>query len=282
MNPPEWPGQNPPPGQPGYPPPPPGQPGYSPQGPYGQPYGGPPPPGFPPPGPPRPPSGSGPLIPLMIIGGVILVVIVAVGAFFVLRDDGKKDNPPVVLPSTSGGYPSPTESPSSSTSQSATTSDMSTILKPTVSTAAGTTYTRAGIIRTGSCASRAGSDLAKALVGHSCVQDMQSALYSNPDRSVVTVVSILKFADATNAQAVNDKTSDGADPTLLLPPSGSGLPALSRNPSSWTRSWTKGSYVIYSQGYYASGKDAGERNGTVYTTSGELGIEIANVIMWAN
>jgi len=230
--------------------------------------------------PPRPPSGSGPLIPLMIIGGVIVVIIVAIGAFFVLKDDGKKDNPPVVLPSTSGGYPSPSASPS--TSQSATTSDLSTILKPTVSTAAGTTYTRAGIIRTGSCSSRAGADLTKALVGHSCIQDMQSALYSNPDRTVVTVVSILKFADATNAQAVNDKTSEGADPTLLLPPSGSGLPALSRNPSSWTRSWTKGSYVIYSQGYYANGKDAGERNGTVYTTSGELGIEIANVIMWAN
>jgi hypothetical protein len=275
MNPPEWPGQN---------PPPPGHPGsgYPPQGPYGQsPYGAPPPPGFPPPPhqpPRRPPSGGGPLIPLMIIGGVLVVIIVAVGAFFVLKGDDKKDNPPVVLPSSSSGFPSVTPS----TSQSATTADMSTILKPTVNTAAGTTFTRAGIIRTGSCTSRAGSDLAKALVGHACTQDMQSALYSNPDRTIVTVVSILKFADATSAQAVNDKTSEGADPTLLLPPSGSGLPALSRNPSSWTRSWSKGSYVIYSQGYYANGKDAGERNGPVYTTSGELGIEIANVIMWSN
>ncbi|MEU5876594.1 hypothetical protein [Spirillospora sp. NPDC047279] len=241
--------------------------------PYGQPAYGPGPGGYPPP-PPRPPSGGGPLIPLLIIGAVLVVIVVAAGAFVVLSADD--DDPPVTLPTPTTGVPTPT------TSQSATTEDLSTILKTTVSTAGGTTFTRAGGIRSGSCVARAGAELQRALRTNSCSQDMQSALYTNPSRQIVTVVSVLRFADSSAAAAVNDETSEGADPTLLLPPSGSGLPTLSRNPSSWTRSWTRGQFVIYSQGYWASGSDAGERNGTVYTTSGELGIEIANVISWSN
>ncbi|MFG2006604.1 hypothetical protein ACGFNU_46405 [Spirillospora sp. NPDC048911] len=243
------------------------------------PYGQPPPygagPGGYPPPPQRPPSGGGPLIPLLIIGAVLVVIVVAVGAFVVLSSDDKA-NKPITFSPTATAPSSP------SASQSATTQDLSTILKPTVSTTAGTLYTRAGGIRSGSCVSRAGAELQKALRANSCTQDMQSALYTNPSRTIVTVVSVLRFADSSAAAAVNDETSEGADPTLLLPPSGSGLPTLTRNPSSWTRSWTRGQFVVYSQGYWASGSDAGERNGTVYNTSGELGIEIANVISWSN
>ncbi|MFP3962612.1 hypothetical protein SMC26_09810 [Actinomadura fulvescens] len=273
MNPPEWPGQNPPPGQPGFPPQGPmqGPPPYGQPPPYGPAPGGYPPP----PMPPRPPSGGGPLIPLLIIGAVLVVIVVAVGAFVVLDGDDK-DYKPVTLSPTTATPITP------SASQSTTTEDLSTILKSTVTTSAGTTFTRAGGIRSGSCVSRAGAELQKALRTNSCTQDMQSALYTNPSRTVVTVVSVLRFADSSAAAAVNDDTSEGADPTLLLPPSGSGLPTLTRNPSSWTRSWTRGQFVVYSQGYWASGSDAGERNGTVYNTSGELGIEIANVISWSN
>ncbi|GAA1559514.1 hypothetical protein GCM10009678_48100 [Actinomadura kijaniata] len=256
MNPPQWPGQNPPPGQPGFPPPP------------GQPYGPPPgQPGFPPP--PPPPSGSGPLVPLLLVGAVVVLALVAIGAFVVIGgDDGERRR---VLPP-------PLTTPSYSPSTSTTTMD--SVLKPIVSTAAGSTFTRAGTIRTGSCISRADSDLVTALRGNSCVDDMSSALYTNSSRTIVVVVSVLKFTDSTTAVSVNNATSRGANPTVLLPPTGSGLPALPRQPSVWNRSWAQGQYVVYAQGYNANGTDPGSRTGLVFTTAGELGREIANVMVW--
>ncbi|XVQ11680.1 hypothetical protein ACQP1W_03590 [Spirillospora sp. CA-255316] len=212
------------------------------------------------------------LIPLLIVGALLVLVVVGAGVFIVVsRDDDDPD--PIAVTSTS---------PSASTSQQATTSDMSTILKPTITTAQGNTFTRAGVIRNGSCISRADADLLGALRSNACVQNMDSALYTNNTRTVVTVISILKFADATAAAAVSDETSEGANPTLLLPPSGSGLPALTRTPPSWTRSWTRSEYVIYAQGYWASGSDPGSRTGTVFNTAGELGVDVANTLTWAN
>ncbi|GAA2426961.1 hypothetical protein GCM10010191_44550 [Actinomadura vinacea] len=214
------------------------------------------------------------LIPLLIVGALLVLVIVGAGVFFVVRGDGDDDNEPIATRTTA--------SPSTNSSQQATTSDMSTILKPTISTAQGNTFTRAGVIRNGSCISRADADLLGALRSNACVQNMDSALYSNSTRTIITVVSILKFADATAAAAVSDETSEGANPTLLLPPPGSGLPALTRTPPSWTRSWTRSEYVIYAQGYWASGSDPGSRTGTVFNTAGELGVDVANTLTWAN
>ncbi|MFC5745995.1 hypothetical protein [Actinomadura rugatobispora] len=214
------------------------------------------------------------LIPLLIVGAMLAIVVVGAGVFFVVSRDDDDPDPPIAVPTSTG--------PSSNASQPATTSDMSTILKPTIATAQGNTFTRAGVIRNGSCISRADADLLGALRSNACVQNMDSALYTNTSRTVVTVISILKFTDATAAAAVSDETSEGANPTLLLPPSGSGLPALTRTPPSWTRSWTRSEYVIYAQGYWASGSDPGSRTGTVFNTAGELGVDVANTLTWAN
>ena len=255
MNPPEWPGQ-------------PGQPGYPPQGPGYGPAGFPPPP----PTPPRSGGGGGALIALLLVGALLVLVVIGAGVFVLVSDDD--DDPPIARPTASPTTADPSRPP--------TTSDMSTILKPTITTAQGNTFTRAGIIRNGSCVSRADADLLRALRVNGCVQNMDSALYTNSSRTVVVVISILKFADAAAASAVSDETSEGANPVLLLPPPGSGLPALTRTPPSWTRSWTRSEYVIYAQGYWASGSDPGGRTGTVFNTAGELGIEVANTLTWAN
>lgn len=277
MNPPEWPGQVPP-----------GQPGYPPQGPssFGPPPYGPGGPGFPPPPPPPPPprgGGSGAVIAVLLGGGLLVVVVIAVAAFVLLGDDdddkGKRASTLPTLPTS----PSVGSTPSYGGSPSATPSPggIDGVLKPTIKTARGNVFTRAGT-RTGSCASRADADLAKALRGRSCTEDMQSAVYANPGKNIITVISILKFADATTASEVSDATSDGANPELLTPSANSGLPRLDRKPTSWVRSWTQSQHVVYAQSYWARGGDPGSRSGTVYTTAGELGVEVTNTLMFTN
>lgn len=269
MNP-QWPGQ-----------PPSGQPPYGPPGPPPPPMPGgmpgmPPGPGMPGPGipPPRPSGGGGALVPLLIIGAVLVLVVIGAGAFVVLSEDD--DDPPtrrLALPtptSTSLTTDGPVPSTGAGTAPYA-------ILEPTVTTAQGNTFTRVGT-RTESCTLRANATLARRLATYPCTDQLYSAVYANSSRSIITVISILKVADSSSASLVSSATYSEGWPKLLKPAVSSGLPQLSQEPGFWTRSWPVNNYVVYAQSYWASGGSAGERNGSVYNTAGDLGQEIVSEV----
>lgn len=286
MNPPEWPGQ--PPGRPGFPPPvapaapPPAPPVGAPL--YGPPLPGPPlhgpplpgGPGFPPPH----RGGSGPLVPLLIIG-VVLFVIIGVGAFVVLRGDTGKGGT-VSLPTyTRSPFTAPSVEPSPPTTTGVRTSDPAGLLSPAVETAKGNTFTRAGT-RTESCATRANTPLLTALRSYPCMGLMHSAVYTSPSKQIMTVISILKFGSPSAASSISDVTNQSGWPKLLTPSDASGLPQPRPNPAYWTRTWTRGSNVIYAQSYWSSGGPTGGRTGSVFATAGELGVEITNAILFTS
>lgn len=268
MNP-QWPGQ--PPGGPGFPPGPPGPPPFP---------GG---PGLPPP-PPR--GGGGALVPILIFGLVGILVVVGVGAFFLLREDddprrttaGTLSTPDPVVPRSTPSLPTAEPTPTRQTG--GTSSDPSSVLGPAIRTAKGNTFTRAGT-RAGSCASRANPRLASALRTSPCTGPMHSAVYADPTKKIITVLSIARFSSPSDAASVSRVTADQGWPKLLTPSDGSGLPKPA-DPPYWTRSWTQGSNVVYAQSYWASGAPTGGRTGTVFATAGELGVEITNVLIWVN
>ncbi|MFI0372739.1 hypothetical protein ACH35V_33170 [Actinomadura sp. 1N219] len=264
MNSPQWPGQ--PPGGPGFPPPaPPGPP---------LPGG----PGFPPPRPPR--SGGGALVPLLIIGVVGVLALVGIGAFFVLESDD--DDPPRTSSLPSYTPSSPIDSPEPRpTESSGGGSDPASILGPTIRTAKGNTFTRAGT-RTASCTSRANTKLRSALSTYPCIGVMHSAVYANPSRNIITSVSIAKFSSPSAASSISRVTSSKGWPLLLTPSDASGLPQPRANPAYWTRSWPQGSSVVYAQSYWSSGAQTGGRTGSVFTTAGEIGVEVKNTLVWTD
>ncbi|MDL4772850.1 MULTISPECIES: hypothetical protein [Thermomonosporaceae] len=222
------------------------------------------------------------MIGVLIGGGLLVLVVIAVAAFVILGDDdgdGKRRRT-IAVPTYSAA-PSEPGSPSAAPGDSGTGTGIGGVLTSTITTAAGKTFTRVGT-RTASCTSRADADLAKALSGRSCVEDMQSAVYATSDRTIITVISILKFSDASTASEVSDATSEGANPELLTPSTNSGIPHLDRKPTSWVRSWTQGQHVVYAQSYYARGTEPGSRTGVVYTTAGELGLKVTSSLMSVN
>ncbi|MFA1550845.1 hypothetical protein [Actinomadura chokoriensis] len=262
MYPPQRPG--PPPGGPGFPPGPPG------------PYGG---PGFPPP----PRGGGGALIPLLIIGVVVVLAVVGVGTFLVVSsdDDGRTSAFPSYTPYSP---PTPTYSPIEPTptrSTGGTPGDPSGVLSATVRTAKGNTFTRVGT-RTQSCTSRANSRLRTALRTYPCTGLMQSAVYADPAKKIITSVSIMTLSSPSAASSVSRVTTDKGWPLLLTPSTASGLPQPRPDPAYWTRSWTQGSRVIYAQSYWSSGSATGGREGSVFATAGELGVEITNTLIWTD
>ncbi|MBE1533384.1 hypothetical protein [Actinomadura algeriensis] len=255
MNGPAWPGQPPGPPPPGYPPVP--------------------PPGYPPPPPPR--GGNGPvLIMLLVFGVVVVLAIAAIGVFLVA--EGDDDRPTAITARTS---PPATSSAPTDAPTRASSSDPSSILGVTVETAKGNTFTRAGT-RTENCATRANAQLKAALRDHPCTGDMHSAVYADPTKKIITTISILDLATAADAEAVKETTAEDAWPELLTPSEDSGLPQPGPEPSYWTRTWAVDDRVVYAQSYYADGKSPGGRDGDVYATAGELGVEITNVLRFTN
>ncbi|HEY8480565.1 MAG TPA: hypothetical protein VIL71_12105 [Spirillospora sp.] len=259
MNP-QWPGQ--PPGGPGLPgpPPPPGGPGI----------------------PPPHKSGGGALVPLLIFGLAGILAVVGIGAYVLLNEDDddtdSRSAAPIYTPEAPSTPPSvPTPEPTQSTGG---TSGVASVLGPAIRTAKGNTFTRAGS-RTASCTSRANARLASALRQSPCVGPMYSAVYADPTKKIITVLSIAQFSSPSDAAAVSRVTADKGWPELLLPSDESGLPQPS-DPPFWTRSWTQGSNVVYAQSYWANGAPTGGRSGSVFATAGELGVEITNVLIWTD
>lgn len=270
MSSPQWPGQ--PPGGPGFPPPPPPGPPLPPGG-----------PGFPPPPPPRG-GGGGALVPLLIIGVVAVLAVVGIGAFFILKDDGSDSDRTSAFPShtpPTSSYTPYSSTPSPSTSSGGTSSDPSSVLGPTIRTAKGNTFTRAGT-RTASCTSRANTKLRSELRSNPCVGSMYSAVYADPSKKIITSVSIAKFASSSAASSVSRATNDKGWPLLLTPSDASGLPQPKPDPAYWTRSWSQGSAVVYAQSYWSNGGATGGRSGSVFATAGELGVEISNTLIWSD
>ncbi|QXJ23962.1 hypothetical protein AGRA3207_005196 [Actinomadura graeca] len=221
-------------------------------------------------------------MPLLIIGAVVVLALVGVGAFVLLKDDGKDDPPPVTLASpTSPLFTAPSVEPSPTTTGGGTTSDPSTVLSETVRTAQGNTFTRAGT-RTESCITRANSKMLSELSTNPCIGSMYSAVYANPSRTIITAISIAKFASPSAASTVGNATNQQGWPKLLTPSDASGLPQPRANPAYWTRTWTRGSNVIYAQSYWSSGGPTGGRTGSVFATAGEIGVEITNTLLWSS
>ncbi|WP_433466553.1 hypothetical protein [Spirillospora sp. CA-128828] len=268
MNPPPWPGQQPP-GQPGFPPP--ATPAVPPAGPPLP--GG---PGFPPP---RRSGGGGALVWLLIVGAVLVLAVVGTGAVLVLGGDDDDSDRTSTLPSTSVPTYQSTTEPSPTSSGGAV--DPSGVLGRTIRTAKGNTFTQAGT-RTESCITRANSVLLPALRTHPCVGSMYSAVYASPSRQIITSVSILKFATSTDASIVKGYTNQEGWPKLLTPSDASGLPQPRADPAYWTRTWTQGANVIYAQSYWSSGGPTGGRDGSIFATAGELGVEVTNTLLWSN
>jgi hypothetical protein len=292
MTPPEWPGQppagqppagQPPYGAPGGPPPMPGAPpppmhGGAPPppmhgGPH-QPMGGPQGP-FPPP--PRPPSGGGgALVPLLIAGVVLVFVVIGAGAFVILNSGEDDPRRTITLPTPTSSL-LPTETPTRDTTVGSG-GDPASVLKPTLETARGNTFTRVGTTRTDSCTARANSTLQTRLRTYPCTDLLHSAMYANSTRTIVTVISVMELGSSAAATGVSSAVYSEGWPELLKPTVSSGLPQLDDDPAFWTRTWTLNNKVIYAQSYWARGGSVGDRSGSVYTTAGELGVEVTNVL----
>ncbi|MFI0410742.1 hypothetical protein [Actinomadura sp. 3N508] len=237
--------------------------------------------GFPPPPPPRR-SGGGALVPLLIFGVVGLLALVGLGAFVVVvaGDDDEEPRRTTSFPSYTPSSPADTPEPRS-TPSSGGGSDPASVLGPTIRTAQGNTFTRAGT-RTASCTSRANTKLRATLSTYPCIGVMHSAVYANPSRNIITAVSIAKFSSSTAAASVSRLTSSKGWPLLLTPSDASGLPQPRANPAYWTRSWPQGSSVVYAQSYWSTGAATGGRTSSVFTTAGELGIEVKNTLIWSD
>ncbi|MBT2208173.1 MULTISPECIES: hypothetical protein [Actinomadura] len=238
--------------------------------------------GFPPP--PRR-SGGGAAVPLLIVGGMVLLALIGVGAFVVLNSGDDKDDPPAItFPSARPTYTPPSTGsiePSPTTSLGGGGSDPTSLLSATVRTAKGNTFTRAGT-RTESCITRANTKLLSRLRTDPCIGSMYSAVYANPSRTIITSVSIAKFATPSAASRIGNATDAQGWPKLLTPSDASGLPQPRANPAYWTRTWTRGSSVIYAQSYWTHGGATGGRTGSVFATAGELGVEITNALLFTN
>ncbi|MFS2292482.1 MAG: hypothetical protein FWJ90_07215, partial [Actinomadura sp.] len=150
---------------------------------------------------------------------------------------------------------------------------------PTTRTAKGNTFTRVGT-RVDSGTSRANTRLLTELRNHPCVGTMHSAVYADPSRRIITVVSIARFSSPSAASAISRVAADKGWPKLLTPSRASGLPQPRPDPAYWTRSWTQGSTVVYAQSYWSTGAATGGRTGSVFTTAGELGVEVTQTLIW--
>jgi hypothetical protein len=220
-------------------------------------------------------SGGGALVVMLIVGAMLVLVLIGIGAFVVLGGDDDDYDPPIARP-TSRLTP-PTDGPTTSTGGS----DPTGVLKSTIRTATGSTYTQVGT-RTASCTARANTTLITRLRTYPCTDSLHSAVYASPTRNIVTVISIMKLSTSSSASAVSSAVNSEGWPKLLKPAAGSGLPTLSEEPDFWTRAWTLDSRVVYAQSYWARGGATGGREGSVYNAAGELGKEVVNTLRFTN
>ncbi|GAA4099644.1 hypothetical protein [Actinomadura miaoliensis] len=261
MQPPQWPGQ------PGYPP--------GPQ--QGPPFG----PGVP--GNPLPPpksDGGGGVIIALLLGGGLLVLVLIVGVVVVLANGGDDDDdptPPLAVSRTATPSYSPYSTPTTGTGGI----DPQGVLKSTIRTARGNTFTQVGT-RVDSCTARANSTMLERLRLYPCTGQMYSAVYANPSRSIVTVISVVNVGSSSDANGLSRAVYSEGWPRLLKPSNTSGMPQLSQEPSQWTRAWTLNSSIIYAQSYWARGGAVGDRTGSVYNTAGELGVEVTNALRFSS
>jgi hypothetical protein len=229
-------------------------------------------------GPPPPrKGGGGALVALLIAGAILVLVVIGAGAFVVLGGDDDDDDPIITAPT-------PTRSSLTTDEPTTTTTggtDPSGVLKSTIRTATGSTYTQVGT-RTGTCTARANSTLATRLRIYPCTDNLYSAVYASPTRNIVTVVSIMKLSSASSASRVSSAVNSEGWPKLLKPATTSGLPQLSTEPDFWTRAWTLDSRVVYAQSYWARGGATGGREGSVYKAAGDLGTEVVNTLRFTN
>ncbi|RFU39481.1 hypothetical protein DZF91_22255 [Actinomadura logoneensis] len=239
-------------------------------------------PTFPPP--PAPPGGggSGGAVIFIVIAVVALVLIGGgVGAMVLLSGDDKpKRHVAVVPPSAAPSSPSglgkrPTSGGGGGTS------DPWSILTRTIRTAKGNSYTQAGT-RSEPCVLRANTQLLSTLRAHPCTGRMASGVYLNSSRTIVTVLSLARFGSPADARAVVNSLSRHAEPKLLGPSKSSGIPLLRGNPERWTRTYSRGSSVVFAQSYYARGGAAGGAAGPVNQTASELGVEVQTTLLWKN
>jgi membrane-bound inhibitor of C-type lysozyme len=154
------------------------------------------------------------------------------------------------------------------------------VLKSTIETARGTTFTQVGT-RTDSCTARANTKLLTRLQTYPCTEQLYSAVYANPSRNIITVVSIMELSSSSAATSVSSAVYSEGWPKLLKPATSSGLPQLSEEPDFWTRTWRLDNRVIYAQTYWARGGSVGDRTGSIYTTAGELGVEVTNALRFS-
>ncbi|GAA3969133.1 hypothetical protein GCM10023085_59320 [Actinomadura viridis] len=217
---------------------------------------------------------------MLIVGALLVLVVIGAVGFVLFGDDDDGDRPPVTLPTAT--IPSlSTDLPTSTPTTPGTGGDPSSVLKPTIQTARGNTFTQVGT-RTDTCTARANSTLLTRLRTYPCIGTMKSAVYASPTRNIVTVISIMEVSSSTAARSISSATYSKGWPKLLKPSTTSGLPQLNQEPSYWTRTWTLDSRVIYAQSYWARGGSIGDRSGSVYTTAGELGVEITNTLRFTN
>ncbi|MEW2355413.1 hypothetical protein [Spirillospora sp. NPDC029432] len=259
---------------------PPGQPPFGPPGPPMPPpppgMGMPPGPGMPGGMPPPRKSGGGGLVILLIVGAILALVVIGAGAFVVLAGDDDDDRD-ITSPRPTYTYPTsdaPTPRPTSD-------GDPRSVLKSSIRTADGSTYTQAGI-NTSSCTSRANTVLAGRLRIYPCTDQLYSAAYASPTRNIVTVISIMKLGSSSDAGAISRAVNSKGWPKLLKPSSTSGLPVPTEEPDSWTKAWTLDSRVVYAQSYWARGGAVGDRDGSVYKAGDELGTEVLNTLRFSS
>jgi hypothetical protein len=213
------------------------------------------------------------------IVAVVAVIGVVVTAAVLLSSDGKAN------PARTLSLPTVTTIPTSPTAPTfspdpytpaptapAGPTDLSGVLSPTVKAALrGNTYTRLST-RGGSCTSYANAALRKALRTHPCSAPVTAALYTNPGRSVRVSIYIMQFDSSTDARAISNATNSQASPPLISPPrSGVGY---------WTLSRTQGNRVVYAVSCRSDGGAVGSSTGAVNSAGRELGVEIANVLLF--
>jgi hypothetical protein len=209
---------------------------------------------------------------------VAVVLVVGVIATAVILLDSNGSSPRLAassVPAVTSSAPQPTdtyEPPTPTPSAPAGPSDLSGVLSATVKTALGGTYTRIST-RGGSCTSNANAALRKVLKAHPCSAPVNAALYSNAAKSIRISLYIMQFDTSSDASAINSATNSQASPNLISPPRGAGY---------WTLSQPQGSRVVYAVACRTSGGSAGASTGPVSSAAKEMGVEIANVLLFTD
>lgn len=160
--------------------------------------------------------------------------------------------------------------------------DTTSLFSPTVQTTTdGLTYTRL-TKRSGACTTYANDELKAALALHPCIGSTVSALYVNPSKSIEVTVSIVQFATPADSSSVVDATTNGAGPTLVPPPTGSGLSASAiADAQYWVQAYQEGQYILYAVACSSSGGTLPADGGAQKAAAVALGTELNVSLIWS-